>query len=125
MPDLSQICRLLANTCALLRVKLEITGSLPISSGSAEVLRQWVRTASWLAFRIWVGSAYPKRMNYQQTSKQPRMLVRAVAYIQDQLDTDLTVSGIAQAVGMSPITSPGCSKSLPAVRLTGMCSRRG
>jgi AraC family transcriptional regulator len=29
-------------------------------------------------------------------------LVRAVAYIQDQLDTDLTVSGIAQAVGMSP-----------------------
>jgi AraC family transcriptional regulator len=29
-------------------------------------------------------------------------LVRAVAYIQDQLDTDLTVSGIAQAVGLSP-----------------------
>jgi AraC family transcriptional regulator len=29
-------------------------------------------------------------------------LVRAVEYIQDQLDTDLTVSGIAQAVGMSP-----------------------
>jgi AraC family transcriptional regulator len=28
-------------------------------------------------------------------------LVRAVEYIQDQLDTDLTVSGIAQAVGMS------------------------
>jgi AraC family transcriptional regulator len=29
-------------------------------------------------------------------------LVRAVEYIQDQLDTDLTVSGIAQAVGLSP-----------------------
>jgi AraC family transcriptional regulator len=29
-------------------------------------------------------------------------LTRAVEYIQDQLDTDLTVSGIAQAVGMSP-----------------------
>jgi AraC family transcriptional regulator len=29
-------------------------------------------------------------------------LVRAVEYIQDQLDTDLTVSGIAQALGMSP-----------------------
>jgi AraC family transcriptional regulator len=29
-------------------------------------------------------------------------LVRAIEYIQDQLDTDLTVSGIAQAVGMSP-----------------------
>jgi AraC family transcriptional regulator len=29
-------------------------------------------------------------------------LVRAVEYIQDQLDTDLTVSGIAQAVYMSP-----------------------
>ncbi len=29
-------------------------------------------------------------------------LVRAVEYIQDQLDSDLTVSGIAQAVGLSP-----------------------
>jgi AraC family transcriptional regulator len=29
-------------------------------------------------------------------------LVRALEYIQDQLDTDLTVSGIAQAVGLSP-----------------------
>jgi AraC family transcriptional regulator len=29
-------------------------------------------------------------------------LVRAVEYIQDQLDTDLTVSEIAQAVGLSP-----------------------
>jgi AraC family transcriptional regulator len=28
-------------------------------------------------------------------------LVRAVEYIQDQLNADLTVSGIAQAVGMS------------------------
>jgi AraC family transcriptional regulator len=32
----------------------------------------------------------------------PKKLVRAVEYIQDQLDTDLTVSGIAQAVYMSP-----------------------
>jgi len=31
-----------------------------------------------------------------------RKLVRAVEYIQDQLDTDLIVSGIAQAVYMSP-----------------------
>jgi AraC family transcriptional regulator len=29
-------------------------------------------------------------------------LVRAMAYVQDQLDTDLTVSRIAQAVGLSP-----------------------
>jgi len=29
-------------------------------------------------------------------------LVRAVEYIQDQLNADLTVSGIAQTVGMSP-----------------------
>jgi AraC family transcriptional regulator len=41
----------------------------------------------------------PKR----QYGRLPReKLVRAVEYIQDQLDTDLTVSGIAQAVGMSP-----------------------
>jgi len=41
----------------------------------------------------------PKR----QPSGLPReKLVRAVEYIQDQLDTDLTVSGIAQAVYMSP-----------------------
>jgi AraC family transcriptional regulator len=40
----------------------------------------------------------PKR----QPSGLPReKLVRAVEYIQDQLDTDLTVSGIAQAVRMS------------------------
>jgi AraC family transcriptional regulator len=31
-----------------------------------------------------------------------KKLVRAVEYIQDQLDTDLTISGIAQAVYMSP-----------------------
>src|SRR5260221_11383214 len=40
----------------------------------------------------------PKR----QYGRLPReKLVRAVEYIQDQLDTDLTVSGIAQAVRMS------------------------
>jgi AraC family transcriptional regulator len=40
----------------------------------------------------------PKR----QYGGLPRQkLVRAVEYIQDQLDADLTVSGIAQAVGMS------------------------
>jgi AraC family transcriptional regulator len=39
----------------------------------------------------------------RQTGGLPRQkLVRAIEYIQDQLDTDLTVSGIAQAVGMSP-----------------------
>src|SRR3984893_16041336 len=41
----------------------------------------------------------PKR----QYGRLPRAkLVRAVEYIQDQLETDLTVSGIAQAVYMSP-----------------------
>jgi AraC family transcriptional regulator len=41
----------------------------------------------------------PKR----QYGRLPReKLVRAVEYIQDQLDTDLSVAGIAQAVGMSP-----------------------
>ena len=41
----------------------------------------------------------PKR----HSGRLPReKLVRAVEYIQDQLDTDLTVSGIAQAVYMSP-----------------------
>ena len=41
----------------------------------------------------------PKR----QYGRLPRkMLARAVEYIQDQLDADLTVSGIAQVVGMSP-----------------------
>src|SRR5258707_12370155 len=40
----------------------------------------------------------PKR----QHGGLPRQkLARTVEYIQDQLDTDLTVSGIAQAVGMS------------------------
>jgi AraC family transcriptional regulator len=41
----------------------------------------------------------PKRQ-YGELSRE--RLVRAVEYIQDQLDADLTVSGIAQAVGMSP-----------------------
>jgi AraC family transcriptional regulator len=42
---------------------------------------------------------WPKR----QHGGLPReKLMRAVEYIQDQLNTDLTVSGIAQAVGMSP-----------------------
>jgi transcriptional regulator GlxA family with amidase domain len=40
-----------------------------------------------------------------QKKRYPRLrrekLVRAVEYIQDQLDTDLTVAGIAQAVGIS------------------------
>jgi AraC family transcriptional regulator len=41
----------------------------------------------------------PKRQ-YGGLTRQK--LVRAVEYIQDQLEADLTVSGIAQAVGMSP-----------------------
>jgi len=41
----------------------------------------------------------PKR---QQGGLPRAKLVRAVEYIQDQLDADLTVSGIAQAVNMSP-----------------------
>jgi AraC family transcriptional regulator len=41
----------------------------------------------------------PKR---QDGGLQREKLVRAVEYIQDQLDADLTVSGIAQEVGMSP-----------------------
>jgi AraC family transcriptional regulator len=47
------------------------------------------------------GAAVP-----QQEKRYPRLprekLVRAVEYIQDQLGTDLTVSGIAQAVYLSP-----------------------
>jgi AraC family transcriptional regulator len=41
----------------------------------------------------------PKRQ-YGGLSRE--RLVRAAEYIQDQLDTDLTVAGIAQAVYMSP-----------------------
>jgi len=41
----------------------------------------------------------PKR---QYGRLPPKKLARAVQYIQDQLDADLTVSGIARAVGMSP-----------------------
>src|SRR5258708_29564631 len=47
------------------------------------------------------GAAVP-----EPKKRHPRLprekLVRAVEYIQDQLGTDLTVSGIAQAVYMSP-----------------------
>jgi hypothetical protein len=39
VPNLSQICRLLANTCALLRVKLKIIGGPSIGSESGEALR--------------------------------------------------------------------------------------
>lgn len=47
------------------------------------------------------GAAVPEPK--KRYSGLPReKLVRAVEYIQDQLDTDLTVSGIAQAVYMSP-----------------------
>jgi AraC family transcriptional regulator len=42
---------------------------------------------------------WPKRQ-YGGLPREKR--VRALEYIQDQLNTDLTVSGIAQAVGMSP-----------------------
>ena len=38
VPNLSQICRLLAHTCALLRVKLKKADSLPIGSGSGNAL---------------------------------------------------------------------------------------
>jgi len=47
------------------------------------------------------GAAVPGRK--KRHGGLPReKLVRAIEYIQDQLDTDLTVSGIAQAVYMSP-----------------------
>jgi AraC family transcriptional regulator len=47
------------------------------------------------------GAARPKlKRPYKGLPR--KKLVRAVEYIQDQLDTDLTVSGIAQAVYMSP-----------------------
>src|SRR5260221_82315 len=49
--------------------------------------------------RIWRGSAWAEKTVWRIAA---RKLVRAVEYIQDQLDTDLTVSGIAQAVSMSP-----------------------
>jgi AraC family transcriptional regulator len=41
----------------------------------------------------------PKRQDGRLSREK---LVRAVEYIQDQLNSDLTVSGIAQAVGLSP-----------------------
>jgi AraC family transcriptional regulator len=47
------------------------------------------------------GAAVPRpKRQYGGLTRQK--LVRAVEYIQDQLEADLTVSGIAQAVGMSP-----------------------
>jgi AraC family transcriptional regulator len=47
------------------------------------------------------GAAVPRPK--RQYGGLPRAkLVRALEYIQDQLDADLTVSGIAQAVGLSP-----------------------
>jgi AraC family transcriptional regulator len=48
------------------------------------------------------GAAVPRPKGpKRQYGRLPReKLARAVEYIQDQLDTDLTVSGIAQAVGM-------------------------
>jgi AraC family transcriptional regulator len=42
------------------------------------------------------------RVKRQYGALSRKKLVRAVEYIQDQLNADLTVSGIAQAVGMSP-----------------------
>ena len=47
------------------------------------------------------GAAVP-RPKRQSGGLPHEKLVRAVEYIQDQLDTDLTVSGIAQTVGLSP-----------------------
>jgi AraC family transcriptional regulator len=46
------------------------------------------------------GAGRPKLKRYRGLPR--KKLVRAVEYIQDQLDTDLTVCGIAQAVCMSP-----------------------
>ena len=92
MPDLSQIRRLLANICALLRVKLEMTGSLPIGSGSGEVLRQWVRTASWLGCRIRVSSAYPKRVDKvieKEEAHIQRLQIDALSERKQSLVTDL------------------------------------
>jgi AraC family transcriptional regulator len=42
------------------------------------------------------------RLKRQHGGLPRAKLVRAIEYIRDQLDTDLTVSGIAQAVGMGP-----------------------
>ena len=47
------------------------------------------------------GAGRPK-LKRRYGGLQRKKLVRAVEYIQDQLDTDLTVSGIAQAVCISP-----------------------
>jgi len=92
VPDLSQIRRLLANICALLRVKLEITGSLPIGSGSGEVLRQRDCTASWLACRIRVSSAYPKRVDRvieREEQHIQRLQIDALTERKQSLVTDL------------------------------------
>src|SRR3979409_1878484 len=47
------------------------------------------------------GAGRPK-LKRRYGGLQRKKLVRAVEYIQDQVDTNLTVSGIAQAVCMSP-----------------------
>lgn len=46
-------------------------------------------------------SAKPK-INYREAGLPPDKLKRALGYIQDRLETELTVAGIAHAVAMSP-----------------------
>jgi AraC family transcriptional regulator len=62
-----------------------------------------VEGKSMLAVRLLYdyGAGRPKRKR-RYGGLAGKKLVRAVEYIQDQLDTDLTVSGISQAVCMSP-----------------------
>jgi AraC-like DNA-binding protein len=50
--------------------------------------------------RIWRGSARAEKAVWWVAVRKAGAC--CLEYIQDQLDTDLTVSGIAQAVGMSP-----------------------
>jgi AraC family transcriptional regulator len=68
-------------------------------------LRQLGQETVWSALAVHLLRKYSAAVPVpkKQYGKLPReKLVRAVEYIQDQLGTDLTVSGIAQAVYMSP-----------------------
>src|SRR5258708_5430074 len=74
-----------------------------VQAGDADDLMYAEALSTALAVRLLreYGPARPK-LKRRYGGLPRKKLVRAVEYIQDQLDTDLTVSGIAQAVCISP-----------------------
>jgi AraC family transcriptional regulator len=73
-----------------------------VQSGDAFDRMCWEALSTALAVHLLREYSAPVLGPKRQYGGLPReKLVRAVEYIQDQLDTDLTVSGIAQAVGLS------------------------